>query len=953
MLPASTARGRTHLRVLADLIIRFHRSRALVALLVGAGLLLFAGISFARRAGTMHPLVGVDWAQSEAGPVAVSVDPASPAGMAGLRLGDVLRAVDGKGIDSALEADELVWARDPGRPVFVTVSRGSVEQRLEIMAEWGPRSEPSVYLFVVGLAFGLSGALIYLRWPGVRGGTVYSLFAICMFGYLTLSPSGAADSIDLLVGAGDVLAGVFAPALLFHVGVALTKRTVHWRRSALGVAYGLVGAQLVSWIWLSPRGVAAVYRFADPRAAIQVMDRLGYLMLSLAVMATMLVLFKSYASSSSAMHRGQMRWLLWGLAIGLGPFLLLYAAPWVLDATIPPRWAQFVGVLPMLFVPAAFTAAMARYRLHDVDRLLLRGLTEVAAIVSTAALYAATTFVVGVGVSEIVAVPGSLVRYLGILVAAVAYPQMRIVVRAGVDRAFYRQRYSYRATLLDWARELNTETDLAPLLRRLRRRVRETLGVAESEVLVRSGAWRFEAIGSSSAPEFIELDQASLSRLDQESFIPLKPQALADLPWARYLFPMKVKGALRAILAVSEREEGEEPLTTEDRTLLVTLAAHAGTAIEAARLVLEVRRRAEEIERLHAQQARIFESSAVGLLLLDHDGSILAWNRALEETHGLSRDRAVGRKLGDVFPSHVARRIEREVDRIGETEERRIFRMNMVNQNSERVVVNVSIAAADEGGSDVRGRFVLTLDDVTERVRLEEQVLQQERLASLGLLAAGVAHEINTPLTGISSYAQLMREELRDDDPHSQVLKKIETQTARASTIANSLLTLARPERTVFEETDLNETIREVIQLFAPQVRGRDIRLVERLDETLPRVMGHRGKLQQVLVNLLLNAGDAVEDGGEIQVLSYVRADRAVVEVIDNGAGISEEDLPRIFDPFFTTKGRGKGTGLGLSVTYGIVHEHDGWIAAENAPGGLTRFRVELPVAASAQAVVR
>jgi PAS domain S-box-containing protein len=934
----------------SSLIIRFHRHRSTLVLVVGAALLLFASAAFVRRIGAMKPLVGVEWAPSDAGPVAVSVDAASPAGMAGLRVGDVLRGVDGEPILSALEADDLAWERDPGSLVSIRVSRGGREETMELVAEWGPRTEPYFYLFVVGLTFGLSGALIGLRWPSVRGGTVYILFAGCMFGYLTLSPSGAADTFDRIVAAADVLAGVFVPPLLFHVGVALTKRTVRWRRAALGIAYSLAGLQLLAWVWLSPRAFRAVYRFADPRGTLQVIDRLGYLVFALAIVATMLVLFKSYSGTSSTMHRGQMRWLLWGLAIGLGPFLLLYAAPWVLDATSPARWAQFVAVLPMLFVPAAFTAAMARYRLHDVDLLLLRGLTEVAAVLATAALYAATTFVVRVGIAELVSMPGSLVRYLGILVSAVAYPQMRVVVRAGVERAFYRQRYSYRATLLDWARELNTETDLSPLLRRLRRRVRDTLGVVEAEVLVRAGAWRFEAIGSPRAPEFIELDQASLARLDQEACLPLMPQALADLPWARYLFPMKVKGALRAILAVSEREEGEEPLTTEDRTLLVTLAAHAGTAIEAARLVLEVRRRAEEIERLHAQQARIFESSAVGLLLLDHSGRILAWNRALEEIQGLSRERAVGRRLGDVFPLHVARRIENEVERIGETEESRIFRLNMINHNSERVVLNVSIAAADEGGSDEGGRYVLTLDDVTERVRLEEQVLQQERLASLGLLAAGVAHEINTPLTGISSYAQLMREELGEQDANSQVLRKIEMQTARASTIANSLLTLARPERTVFEETDLNETVREVIQLFAPQVRGRRIRLTEQLDPSLPPVLGHRGKLQQVLVNLLLNAGDAVADGGEIQVLSYAQQDQVVVEVLDDGAGITEEDLPRIFDPFFTTKGRGQGTGLGLSVTYGIVQEHGGRIEAENAADGLTRFRVYLPAATAARA---
>jgi two-component system NtrC family sensor kinase len=922
-------------------------------LLAGAGLLLFAAVSFAHRFGAFRPLEGAEWAQSGNGPVVVGLEPGSAAARAGLVVGDVLLEIEGNSVTRALEADELAWERDAKGPVTVTLERGGTSKTVEVLPEAGSRTEPYVYLFVVGLAFGLSGALIALRWPGVRGGTVYSVFAMCMFGYLTLSPSGAATRFDGFVDWAQTLAGVFVPAILFHVSVALTKRVVRWRRAALSAAYGVAAAQLLAWICLSPSALGGAFGWTHARSALEATDRLGFLVLTISVIATLLVLLRSYSKSSSAMHRGQMRWLLWGLTIGLGPFLLLYAAPWVLDAAGPPRWAQFVGVLPMLLVPAAFTAAMARYRLHDVDLLLLRGLTEVAAVLSTAAVYAATTFVIRIGVGELVAIPGSIVRYLGILVAAVAYPQMRLVVRAGVERAFYRQRYSYRATLLDWARELNAETDLVPLLRRLRQRVRDTLGVTEAEVLVRAGAWRFEAIGSPSLPGHLELDEASLGRLDQEACVQLKQHALPDLPWARYLFPMKVKGTLRALLAISERKATEEPLTTEDRTLLVTLAAHAGTAIEAARLVLEVRRRAEEIERLHAQQARIFESSAVGLLLLDPGGKILAWNRALEEIYGLSREKAVGRMLAEVFPLHVARRIENEVTRTGESGETRIFRLNMVNQESERVVVNISIATADDGETDEGGRSVVTVDDVTARARLEEQVLQQERLASLGLLAAGVAHEINTPLTGISGYAQLLLEDLETDDPKREVLEKIESQTGRASRIANSLLTLARPERTVFEETDLNDTVREVLQLFDPQVRGRQIRLSADLDPGLPHVLGHRGKLQQVLLNLLLNARDALDDGGEIAVLTRSRRGRVFVEVTDNGSGIAEADLPRIFDPFFTTKSRGKGTGLGLSVTYGIVQEHDGRIEAETLPEGVTRFRVELPAAETVRTAAR
>jgi PAS domain S-box-containing protein len=448
----------------------------------------------------------------------------------------------------------------------------------------------------------------------------------------------------------------------------------------------------------------------------------------------------------------------------------------------------------------------------------------------------------------------------------------------------------------------------------------------------------------STASDALELDQASMEELEREAFIPVQPGALPAAPWVRYLFSMRVKGRLRAVLAIAEREPPEEPLSTEDRALLGTLAAHAATAIEAARLVLEVRQRADEIERLHERQAKILESSAVGLLLLDAEDRIQAWNRALEEIYGLQRDAALGRRLSEVFPLHVVRRIEHEVGAREASGETRIFRLGMVNKKGNRVMVNLAISPVDRE-DEGRSAKVVTFDDVTRRVKLEEQVLRQERLASLGLLAAGVAHEINTPLTGISSYAQMLLEELDEEDPRKEVLEKIEAQTRRASGITSSLLNLSRPEETSLEPLDLNRLIGEVLQLFEPQVRGREIRLGVELDEKLAPVLGHKGKLQQVFLNLLINARDAVGREGEITVATFARDGKAVVEVTDDGVGIAEEDLLRIFDPFFTTKGRGKGTGLGLSISYGIVHEHQGELHVESHPGARTRFSVELPTA--------
>ena len=212
--------------------------------------------------------------------------------------------------------------------------------------------------------------------------------------------------------------------------------------------------------------------------------------------------------------------------------------------------------------------------------------------------------------------------------------------------------------------------------------------------------------------------------------------------------------------------------------------------------------------------------------------------------------------------------------------------------------------------------------------------------------------QLYTDLGGISSYAQLLLEETPANDPRHESLRKIEEQTRRASRIANSLLNLARPERTSFESLHLNDAVLEVVKLFEPQLRDRRIALEAILDPALPPIRGHRGKLQQVLLNLLSNARDAVEGGGRIVVRTSAAAGAISLEVVDDGVGISEEDLPRIFDPFFSTKGRGKGTGLGLSISYGIVREHEGTMHVESVSGAFTRFRVDLPIPVPPSVVV-
>jgi signal transduction histidine kinase len=218
----------------------------------------------------------------------------------------------------------------------------------------------------------------------------------------------------------------------------------------------------------------------------------------------------------------------------------------------------------------------------------------------------------------------------------------------------------------------------------------------------------------------------------------------------------------------------------------------------------------------------------------------------------------------------------------------------------------------------------------------------------VGLLAAGVAHEVNTPLAVISTYAQMLAKQVSGDDQKSRLLEKIAKQTFRASEIVNSLLNFSRTSPTAFDELDLNRVVHESLTLIQHQMEKAGIRVQLDLEEELPFIKGNSGKLQQVFLNLFLNARDAMGPGGVLTVRTTRRGETVGIDVADTGHGIQPENLSRIFDPFFTTKGIRKGTGLGLSVTYGIVREHSGVIEVESQPGEGTRFHLEFPAARKA-----
>jgi two-component system NtrC family sensor kinase len=226
--------------------------------------------------------------------------------------------------------------------------------------------------------------------------------------------------------------------------------------------------------------------------------------------------------------------------------------------------------------------------------------------------------------------------------------------------------------------------------------------------------------------------------------------------------------------------------------------------------------------------------------------------------------------------------------------------------------------------------------------------MQSEKLTSLGLLAAGVAHEVNTPLAVISNYTQMLARQLPPDDPRHTLVDKIVKQTFRASEIVNNLLNFSRTGGAEFAEVNLNSVVEETLSLVSHPLRTARINIIKTLADPLPPVLGSANRLQQVFLNLFLNARDAMPNGGMLEIRSQANNGSVEIEITDTGVGISHEYVNRIFDPFFTTKGANRGTGLGLSVSYGIIKEHAGKIDVRSTAGKGTSFHLEFPAARKA-----
>jgi two-component system NtrC family sensor kinase len=941
--------------------------RSTTTTFVIVALLCLATLNIAQRVSWSEQEDGVLWRAHDGDVVAAEIAAGTAADRAGVRQGDVLLQIDGDEISRVEDVTTRLHQSAPGtRLTYRLLRQAGGAQLTTIDVAPIPSSPRGLYfaLAAVGIFSLLVGASVRLRRPDHQATLHFFWLTVAFFGAMAFSFTGKLDGLDWTFYWGDLTAQLLLPPLFLHFALVFPDRPDAWVRSEGG--RNMVPAIYLPALLLGGVSVAAVVNGSTHG---QVLSLLGGIVqsgqliyLAVSLVAGLAIMVRALRHVRSVTARRQLRWIVWGTALGSVPFALGYALPFAFGWA-PLRGFEFSALLLGL-VPLAFASAIVRYRLMDVEVIIKRALVYAAALAAIAAIYAVLLRIAGAVFLRDADQRNPVIALLATLVVVLLSRPVKNAIQSGLDRVYYRDRYDYRRALVGFARDLNSDLDLLRLSERLVHRVTETLVVDRMALMLAPASDSPEAADfltiahagfGDAAPRLARTSEVgtrlfSGHTLALDETLALRRIDLREAEFWRnagihYFIPCVSKEGTIAVMALG-RKASAEPLSSEDMALLSAVAAQAATALENGRLYRQLRTKADELDRMRQFSENILESLNDGLAVLDRNGRVVRWNRQLEELYGIRHESAVGLALDELFDPQLVGLIRGAADGAAEGAAHYKIPIATRHRPPRRLLVNVGATPLRDAHSNIVGSIVI-IEDISSRVQLEEQLQISEKMASIGLLAAGVAHEVNTPLTGISSFTQMLLDGAHPDDPKTEVLEKIERQTFRAAKIVNGLLNLARPAQVDSGPCDINAVINDVLSLLEHQFRTGSIQVRKELAAQPPIVQGIEHKLQQVFLNLFLNARDAMPKGGWLTIATRDNRDGVVIEVADTGSGIPAEQLSRIYDPFFTTKEIGKGTGLGLSITYGIVQEHGGTISCDSQIGQGTRFSIQLPPAAA------
>jgi PAS domain S-box-containing protein len=937
--------------------------RAYVFFVVLALVLVLGGFNVYRKIVWKEPTDGLTWEKRPAGLTAIKVIKGGPADLASsIKKGDVVYSINHNRvpekvvIKTKIDLVRNLWiAWLAGQKVTYEVYREGEVVPLNFSLFLGSKGTSILYFYLalIGLTTLILALIVFLNSsrPLAPTHVFFYFLSALLFAFYIFSPTGEFDTLDTAFFWLDKAAILAFPPLLLQYFLIFPQRKkfIRANRAAGPLLYVPAAALFLSRVaFQSPLSGS----LDDGRVLglVSALERLDLGHFALYTLVTLAVIGHSTLRHPSFLVRRQLKWIVYGLGFGVIPFNLFYVLPFI--AGYAPTQIAEMTILLQALIPLSVSYSISRYKLMDLEVIIKKAATLVFSYFVLALVY--------LGVSsqtKIFSQNRSNALVLGIvaiILGATLFTPLKSLFQSLFDRVFYRRSYQYRKTLLAISKELSRERNLEHLASRLLELIANALSLRAIALLlpVEPGSRTFAVF--SAKGDFARLppprltfdpavyetlrgsDSLSLYSLTEDKILQAKFEELNASGFEHFL-GLKVEDKLIGCLAMGRKLDATF-LTSEDWELLTTISSPAALAVENAYLYAQAAARAAELERLKDYSENIIESLTVGVVVLDQNGRVIGWNRVVEATFGKKKDDVLGLSFREVTGPEAFSAIY-PPDTVSEYQ--LLNEIPIETTGGEKRIFDIARTPLLDNRLNPYGTIIV-FEDITDKIRLQQQLVTSEKLASIGLLSAGVAHEINTPLTGISSYVQMLQKKVSDAH-FAQILEKIESQTERVSRIIKNLLNFARnPSDLAFHRVNLRDNLQEIISLIEYKLKAMDIALELNLAPVRP-IWAQGERLQQVFINIILNAIDAMPNGGRLAIDLSETAGDAVIAITDTGAGIKESHLPRIFDPFFTTKGLGKGTGLGLSISYAIIKEHEGRIEVESEVGKGTRFTLVLP----------
>ncbi len=611
------------------------------------------------------------------------------------------------------------------------------------------------------------------------------------------------------------------------------------------------------------------------------------------------------------------------------------------------------STLAVLFhpiLPLGLAIAVTRYR-WDVEHLFRSGLINISLMLGLGAMYSVIFGLIHWAFQNDTLAQIFMMSLIATIPGIFAYPILRDWMSQAVDRYYFGARSRPREEL---ERMLWRDLNILPIeswLTRMLSLLNPALETQWTNVLLYAGPGEPSWITAATPPAFIrELVEHVDNRATSTPGIgrPVRPGIvrIAGPSVTVYRIECPVDTELKAVFYLMWNYP-DHWLGRDDVELLTRLQKRVTLALQNFRLFNEVQQRAEILENLQRFQYTVIHALDVGILLTDLDHrTILLSNRTVGRWLNTTPEAMENQSLLDFFPDFFVQKVRQYFDTLSARPESGLplLKAYLHNPQGRTILLQITRRTIEVpvGDQTVAG-YLYVMEDITRQHQLEQQLIQSEKLSSIGLLAAGIAHEINTPLTGIASYTQMLLQKDFDENTR-RLLGRIHDLSDQMKQIVQTLLDMAQPQRQTEQVVVLQEVVQRALRLLNPHLKNTHVDIKLDLDEQPVRVFGNEAQLHQVLSNLILNARDAMPEGGTLSIRVYADPPWAILTIRDTGIGMDEQTRNRIFDPFFTTKAGKGGTGLGLTITYHLVRQAGGRIEVESAPGEGTTFRVQIPL---------